>query len=475
MQTKRDQLRAYMFVVGRVKAALLRANPDAPSVPFRRSTSSTVAGVVLTLVVGAVFFVIGLLVPGRSDSWRESPSLIIAKETGARYLYLDGLLHPLLNFTSGRLVTGASAAVVTVSIESLADAPRGVPLGIPGAPDPLPAATALLTAPPMACSQPPAASAAPGAPARLVVAAGLPVQPSPVEQALLVRAPGGDVHLAWEGRRYRVTDPTVPVALGLPGPPRPVPQAWLDTLLPRADLTPPDVPGRGGPSAGEGALASLRSGQVLATETISGGRAYLLALPTGLAPVDELTAALVLADPRTAEAYGGADVAVRTVPATAVAGLPEVAFDAPASWPDLLPRADAPLLPADAALCTLRRADAVADDPPELLSVDAAELARAAGVPRDVDRDLVAVRPGAALLARSTAVPGVATGALFLVTDMGVRHAVPSADVAQALGYVPQAAVPVPVELLDAVPEAPALDPVAARTPQPVTGPLRGS
>ncbi|HXV92705.1 MAG TPA: type VII secretion protein EccB [Pseudonocardia sp.] len=464
MQTKRDQLHAYLFVVGRVKAAVLRANPDGPSIPFRRSTSSTLVGIVVTLVVVGVCVVIGFLFPGRSTSWQDGRSVIVAKETGARFVYVGGLLHPVLNFASARLVLGANAGTVTVSAASLDGTPRGAPIGIPGAPDALPAAAGLLGEPVMACVQPPPPSAAPGSPPRLVVVGGLDVPVRPLDAAVLVQAPGEGVYLAWQGQRLRVPDPAVPLALGITAEARPVPLRWLNTLLPRADLVPPEVPARGGPSAASSAQASLRTGQVLAVESMTGDPRYLLVLPEGLAPIDQLTAALLLGDPRSAEAYGGA-VTVREIPGGVVAGAPQTTFEVPESWPDTVP--PPARIDADSALCTVHRADAARDEPPALLTVPATDLARAVAVPRDADRDVTAIRPGAALLARSTSVPGVEGGALYLVTDAGVRHALPSPETARSLGYPPEAAVPVPAELLQGIPEGPALDPAAALTPRP--------
>ncbi|NUT36919.1 MAG: hypothetical protein HOV79_28010, partial [Hamadaea sp.] len=76
--------------------------------------------------------------------------------------------------------------------------------------------------------------------------------------------------------------------------------------------------------------------------------------------------------------------------------------------------------------------------------------------------DAVLVAPGHAVMARSMAGPQATGGPLMLISDLGVRHAVPGDQTAAALGY---AGTPVllPAALLDRLPEGVALDPQAAR------------
>jgi type VII secretion protein EccB len=466
MQTKRDQLQAYTFVVGRVKAAVLRANPDGASIPFRRSTSSTIVGVLVTLLVSGISLVIGLLFPGSNTSWRQGTDVVLAEESGARYVLLQGVLHPVLNYTSAKLVLGKDAGVVSVSAASLEGAPRGVPIGIPGAPDAIPEPDQLLTGAPMSCSRPAVGGDRP----RLLVAAGIDVPVRPTDAAVLVRGPEGDEHVVWQGQRFRVADRSVPQAMGLTGRAREVPQFWLNTLLPRADLRPPEIPGLGERSVAVPGLGALRVGQVVAVDGVDGERRFLVALSDGLAPVTQFAAALIVGDPRASET--GSTAAMRTVSASTVAALPQAELaGVPGSWPLAVPPVDGAV--DEDVLCTVLPSGSAADDPPDLLAAPADELAAVVG-PLPADRDLILMRPGAGLLAQASAVPGATSGALYFVSDLGVRHAIPSAQAADALGLSPALAVGVSAELLAGIPEGPALDPVAALTPQPVEPP-RGS
>src|SRR5262245_46492210 len=117
---------------------MLNTEPDARFSPLRRFSVGTIIGVLVGVVVVVGFGVFGIISPGGSTSWRTPGALIIEKETGARYVYVDAVLRPVLNYTSARLIVGGEPAVVRVSRGSLQSAPRGLPVGIPSAPDALP-------------------------------------------------------------------------------------------------------------------------------------------------------------------------------------------------------------------------------------------------------------------------------------------------------------------------------------------------
>ncbi len=52
-----------------------------------------------------------------------------------------------------------------------------------------------------------------------------------------------------------------------------------------------------------------------------------------------------------------------------------------------------------------------------------------------------------------------------MITDLGLRHAVPDADALSRLGYVETAATEVPTALVNAIPAGVTLDPAAAVKP----------
>lgn len=96
MQSKRDQVHAHTFMMGRLSSSLLMADPDAPESPLGRTTRGVVFGVLVTVLIGAGATVYGLLRPGGNDAWRDGKHLVVNRDTGARYLWTgtDGVLHP---------------------------------------------------------------------------------------------------------------------------------------------------------------------------------------------------------------------------------------------------------------------------------------------------------------------------------------------------------------------------------------------
>jgi hypothetical protein len=84
--------------------------------------------------------------------------------------------------------------------------------------------------------------------------------------------------------------------------------------------------------------------------------------------------------------------------------------------------------------------------------------------------DKVLVPAGRAALVRVSPGPNSTdSGAYYLITDLGIRYAVPSEAVATLLGYDPKQAVPVPSNLVIRIPSGPSLDPAAAVQPVKVT------
>ncbi len=90
----------------------------------------------LVCLVVALF---GFVVPGGNTKWEKSGTLVLVEDTGARYLSVEGVLHPVHNLTSARLLAGGSLTVSSVKSKSLREAPRGPAVGVVGAPDSLPA------------------------------------------------------------------------------------------------------------------------------------------------------------------------------------------------------------------------------------------------------------------------------------------------------------------------------------------------
>jgi hypothetical protein len=88
MQTRRDQLHAYRFLTRRALAALVTGDPNAVEPPMRRLTVTTVSGLMIAVLVAAGFALFGVLKPSAGKSWQAQGTIIVERETGARYVYL---------------------------------------------------------------------------------------------------------------------------------------------------------------------------------------------------------------------------------------------------------------------------------------------------------------------------------------------------------------------------------------------------
>ncbi|MDL5204556.1 type VII secretion protein EccB [Streptomyces sp. ALI-76-A] len=486
MQSKRDQVQAHGFMMGRLSSGLLMADPDAPESPLGRTTRGVIFGLLVTVLIGAGATVYGLLRPGGNDGWRDGEHLVVNRDTGARYLWTgtDGVLHPVRNYASARLIGGSDLATEDVGTASLGDTPVGAPLGIPGAPDTVPEPGRLddgawhmcVTGPEGALPSTSGAGAGTGvnAPGATTVVAGAPLDSAGIggDRGVLVRGPDGTEYLVWRGSRLpldRAADARNALGYGSERP-MPVSAAFLDALAPGPVLSPPEVPGRGERGPELGGEAS-RIGQLFKISVPGGGSTYHLLRRDGLVPLTRLGAALVLGDPATQEdAYQGRSPEVRTVGADALRE--HRAKDADQAGSAELP--DAPPVPRSTPRGTALCAKVDGGDGGARISsvlVPLAQLGPVAvpqGTDQPVERactppDAAVVRPGHGALVRALHASGAAhAGTTYLVADNGVKYRVPSTDALDALGYGAGDIGSVPAPLLAAFPTGADLDPAVA-------------
>ncbi|MGW0436568.1 type VII secretion protein EccB [Micromonospora sp. NPDC003197] len=459
MQSRRDQVQAQTYVLGRLTGALVAAEPDGLENPNRRMVVGSVAGILVAAVLVVGFVIFGLMYPGGATKWRKPGVLVVEKETGSRYVYTDGLLRPVLNYTSARLLLGAEFEVVTVSRNSLRDVAHGQPLGIAGAPDALPTATAVdrqvWTVCALAMSDA-AGTTSTATTVRIEQPTGDARRDRPLDrdQAILVAA-NDRSFLVWQGRRLRLTEPWLARVLGYDRDPLPVESGWLESIPVGADIAPPDVPGRGGP----GPLIDGRHGVVgeLLTARSAGGeeRRYVLQ-QDGLAELSPMAYSIVAADPATVQVYNGGPVRPRELSLAALATLPVVQKPA---WVETLP-APPPSLAGSPEKGTWCVRHSLADGAVEL-TVDvpapvSSTPSEGVGVTRtSASAAEISVQPGVGgLVTASRTDP---TG-FYLVTDAGVKYPVGSASVATQLGLSSAAAHPVPRQLLEMLPTGPSLN-----------------
>ncbi|MFF3400163.1 type VII secretion protein EccB [Streptomyces sp. NPDC002659] len=471
MQNKRDQVQAHMFLMGRLTSGMLRADPDAPESPQGRTNRGIALGIVFAVLVSAGAFVFGLLSPGTKGSWRTSGDLIVEKQTGSRYLYLDGRLRPVRNYASARLLGGADIGATSVGTASLAGTPHGAPVGIMGAPESLPGAGQLTADPWQMCSIPTVEGTSVST---LAVGRENVGTPLGKRQGVLVSGPDGADYLLWGGSRLRLDRTNgAPEALGYGSvTPVKVSGALLSALPSGPDLTAPATAGLGeaGPELGG---RQTRIGQVFKVSVPGSGSELYLLRQDGLAPLTSTMAAMVLGDPRTRQlAYAGSSPAVAELGSDALKG--RLAPRTPASeGPGLMPETppEAVAVPKEHGPCVqitpqgrdgkgLRTSISLATEP-ALGSV--AQTSREAVSAACLPVDRVTVPPGGGALVHALGAGGAKIGStVYLVTDTGVKFRIATADAATALGYEGAEVQGLPSLLLAMLPSGPDLSPRAA-------------
>lgn len=475
MKSRKDQVQAYFFVLGRLVAAVTHGKPEALQSPSRRLATGTVFGVLLAGVLMAVFGILGLFVPATADkSWQQAGTIVMDKTTGARYIFLDGQLRPVLNYSSARLAAGTSGSgsVVSVSPGSLSGVPVGQPIGIAGAPDSLPPANKLDGGPWTVCVQPPGSDPATKGPAVTVL---LSRPPSPAigdEQAMLVSTSDGVPFLVWKGKRFRLSGRGVKASLGY-GNARTlaVTPAWLNPIPQGSDIDVPGIPGIGQPGpAIEGRQSRIGQIYEVRNPAIGTDQLYLLRRD-GMALLSRTGAALLLAAPQTQQAYPGQAVlpvqagpaALTDVPTSAA---PDPFAELPPSPPQLL------VPPPDSFPCMRFEYSAAGAPAPVAALLPAAQIVAAsvptAGHAAGAAADRVAIPVGSGVLARELPAPGAVPGPVYLITEVGTKYPLADADVVTALGYSPSSAVSIPAQLLSLLPSGPLLSADGARRAQPV-------
>jgi type VII secretion protein EccB len=430
MQTRQDHVQAYKFASNRLTTALVTGSPGRGDAPFRRSIVGVIVGVVIGALLCGGFVIYGLISPV-PVSWRQQGAIIVDQQTGTRFIYLNGTLHPTANYASALLLVGQNASVQMVAHTSLAGVPVGDTIGIAGAPQTLPA-----TLLPGAWAE----CLTPGGPRGhgvvLDLAPGRHATASTAGQLILVAGPAGKQYVLWDNVKYQVAERSAPVVFGL-GNQTPInaPALWLDAIRSGPALAPPAIAGKGkeGPSV---AGQRVRIGTVFEVSAAGADQYYVL-LRDGLAPLGRTTAALL-----TVSGVGP----VRHVSPAVVASAP-----ASSNWsllnslPDLL--SGTAYQPEDTALC-LRQTSPGSVSGTTIITDEAAVAATGVIVPSATG---MLVQPPAP---KSFLSP---TPLTYLITDEGIKYALADSSVAAAFGYTGVNPHTVPVAVLDLIPSGPTL------------------
>ncbi|MBL7253221.1 type VII secretion protein EccB [Paractinoplanes lichenicola] len=439
MQTQRDHVHAHTFMMGRLSSALVEGDPTGAEIPGRRAQTGLLVGLILLLLLVGGFAVYGWIVPGGSKAYRQAGAILVEKETGNRYVYLDGALHQTPDLTSAMLIQGGAGKIKLISRNSLKDVPRGLPLGVAGAPQQMPAPEALAKGPWLTCL--------PGSVVTGKRVAGLGVNLEPETPAtplaegkfLVVRDPGGTPYLLANYLKYRIDDDAVLVALGAAASnPPAAPAMWLGWLGDGPALAPAAIPGAGtdGPEVG---------GRPYAVGTLfrQGTDQHFVLRRDGLAPMSRTE--FLIADAKTPGPpvqVDPADVvgARRSPDRTLLDRLPDLAA---------LRLADA----AGQAVCMQQRPIG----PEAFSSTVVLAPAWAAGVWPDGKTTVLAKRGSGMAVLPVPLASKVAAKKISFISDEGTAYRLADQTTVASLKLASTPPVPFPKELLAALPQGPVL------------------
>lgn len=405
MATKSDLIEAQNFSRRRLLTAFVSGAPGGkelqPAAPLR----AVIAAIALTLGVILVGVFYGLVKPGLPNGW-ENGKLVLVSDTGARFVTVDGTLHPVINTASARLLLPASGfGVISTDQQNLAGVTVGSTLGIVGAPDELPAPGRLSNSGWTACTTSDA-----GVDVRLG-------QTGPVAtDAAAVVSMGNRLYVVAGGRTYAVSTNGADAVLRAAGitaaDPVKVSADWLNLFVPGTPLAPIVVDRAGQSLAG----STLAIGDVVHSRGTPDDERYLVQSDGSLAPLTPLAWQLYLLG------SGSASGKVVEVSPAETANLPTAQPAGGKDWPTT----------GFTGLASSQRPCALLNP-----SSNGAETVLAAQSAATDAKAGISVAPGSGALVRAGGRGEQASGILTLVDATGTAYPLPGAneETVNRLGY----------------------------------------
>lgn len=438
MATKKDLVEAQSFAKRRLTTAFVAGAPGGREVEPHQPLKAIVGGLLLSvvLVLGSLAF--GWIKGSLPMGWDDN-RLIIGQTSGARFVSIKGVLHPVINTTSARLlIPSKDFKVITVEDAKLSSKPRGATLGILGAPDSLTPPDHLANTGWTACT---------GDAEAVGVGVGPSAEHSVATDKAVVVTSAGQTWVVSGSRRYpvdagQVSAVTIALALDRQTP-LAVPASWLNLFDLGPALRPVEIADLGRPITGLPPGASL--GSVLSV----GGRAdrrYLVNAQGDLEPLPEVAHAMY----RLGSGSGATDIAVQPSQISSLTVVKQALT--PAEWPGPIPS------PLEAPPCATLTA-AGGTSPTTSLSTSEAVRAPQGGVRASVDSSSGA-------LVRAVGAGSPEAGQVFAIDPTATAYAIPapSEDILGRLGYRPSDVTPVGAAWLELFRAGPSLDPAAAQT-----------
>lgn len=292
--TTRIQVSGWRFMVHRLEHALVRWDTRMIHDPMRSVSRATTVGVAASVFLSVGAVALAFLAP--RAQLRDS-EIVADKDTGALYVRINDVLHPVLNLPSAQLIAETAKKPSFVKPSELALLPRGPLVGIPGAPERMPNPVEASESHWVVCDT---TSAAGKTTVTVIGAApvlGDAIGPLPVGSAVLAGF-GDETFLVYNGKRTPIDlqDKAVTLAVGIDSsapPVLPMSAALRDAMSETPPIVVPPIADAGAPSPwplGQ----SVVIGSVIKVRPIDGGQdTFYVVLRDGVQQISSVTAGII--------------------------------------------------------------------------------------------------------------------------------------------------------------------------------------
>lgn len=445
MASNKEILEAQRFNRRRLVMAFASGTPGGREIESSSSMRPLIVGTVISFIMLGAALIMGRFSPVLPENWQNSTTIVVSS-SGARYFTVEGVLRPVSNITSAKLLSEpGSYRMSRVSASTIEGISRGSRIGLDTAPDDIPAASAL-------DSQTWAACALPSGTHTWVAEAPEGIADA---QAALVRNEN-TVYLIVGGSRFRIDDTTnsgVLLALGLDTTtPVDVDAAWLNLFERGSDLIALDIEKIGTPVRGmPAALSTAVIGTIVEVEDGDTTRNYVITGDSTLAPLTQTAARLY----RISESGAVAGTPLKAKVSDLASLTVDPTGPAAPDWPESIGR----LITADSLPCAT------------LSITEDGAGSRLAFVPGNADGKVmkenastapVTVRGGSGALVKASS--GGDLGTVVFVSDDGLRHGlgVDPSDSLARLGWTQNDVLTIPAAWASLIPEGTELTSQAA-------------
>lgn len=311
-QSTKIQITGEKYARKRYRNACTSGIPDETDDPINPHDNTMMWGAAALLLICMIAFMLHMMQPAPD----QGQAAIMQTKSGGLYVTVDEVdaegqptgastVHPALNLASARLASGSASKPSIIDDDDLAESPRGLPIGIVGAPNNLtyhpPAETVASFGVCDSRSRDSDLALTTTEKLSTTVVAGVDTwkggQPLGDGQGIVAKpADSGTTYLLWGNAKAPLPDDPRRVlsAVGLPpaaaDDPQPISQEVLGAMSARPELAPPEVEGAGEVSE---VVKGQTVGAILRAENTGGERSFYVVFDDGIQAIPPVVAELL--------------------------------------------------------------------------------------------------------------------------------------------------------------------------------------